>query len=389
MSGSGTDVLICGGGVVGSATAYYLTALGFPGRVTVVEPNPGYARAATALSAGGIRQQFSNPLNMRISAFGVEVIRDFPRIAGRDLHFHEHGYLTLAATAAQAETLRANHAVQRAEGAQVDLLDPAALQARFPHLEVADLALAAFGARGEGWFDNMGLLQGFRALARAAGVGYLRDEVTALDRAPGRVTAAHLASGGRLACGQFVNAAGGRGAEVAAMAGIALPVERRKRTIFALTAANPPQGRLPLMIDPSGVWCRPEGAGFIAGCTPDPDPSVSPDDFEPRHREFEAKVWPVLAARSRAFEAIKLRRFWAGHYDMNILDRNAIVGPHPEIGNFHFANGFSGHGLQQAPAVGRGLAELIACGAYRTLDLAPFGFARVAGDRPCLERAVI
>ncbi len=375
--------------MIGSATAYYLTALGFAGRITVVEPDPSYARAATALSASGIRQQFSSPLNARLSVFGLEVIRDFPRLAGLDLAFHEQGYLTLAASEAQAAALRADHAVQCAEGAAIELLEPAALVERFPHLIVVDLTLAAYGVRGEGWFDNMGLLQGFRSLARAAGVNYLRDRVVGLDRLPGRIAAARLAGGGRLACGEFVNAAGGNGAEVAAMAGIVLPVERRKRTVFCFDAARPPAGRLPLMIDPSGVWCRPEGAGFIAACTPDPDPAVAPDDFEPRHAEFEQTVWPVLAARAPAFEAIKLRRFWAGHYDMNTRDRNAILGPHPEIGNFHFANGFSGHGLQQAAGVGRGLAEMIVHGSYRTLDLAPFGFARLAEGRRELERHVI
>jgi glycine/D-amino acid oxidase-like deaminating enzyme len=133
----------------------------------------------------------------------------------------------------------------------------------------------------------------------------------------------------------------------------------------------------------------PEGACFIAGCTPDPDPAVAAEDFEPRHDEWEDVVWPALAARSPAFEAVKLTGFWAGHYDMNTLDANAIVGPHPEIGNFLFANGFSGHGLQQAPAVGRGLAEWIVTGGWQSLDLSPLGFARIAEGRPFRELAVI
>jgi glycine/D-amino acid oxidase-like deaminating enzyme len=186
-----------------------------------------------------------------------------------------------------------------------------------------------------------------------------------------------------------VNAAGGRGAEVAAMAGLTLPVERRKRTVFAFTCAEPPPGRLPLMIDPTGVWCRPEGAGFIAGAAPDPDPAVDADDFEPRHQEWEGQVWPALAERSAGFEALKLTGFWAGHYDMNTLDHNAVVGPHPQVSNFHFANGFSGHGLQQAPAVGRAIAEHILHGQYRSLDLGPLGWARVGVSAPFPERAVI
>ncbi len=387
--GTSADVVICGGAVLGSAVAHYLTAGGGPGRVVVVERDPSLARAATALSASGIRQQFSNPLNVRISAYGVEVIRGFRDLAGIDLNLREHGYLYLAATEAQAAILRANRAVQTAEGAAVELLGPEALKTRFPHLEVGDIVLAAHGTAGEGWFDNMGLMQGFRRMALAAGAEYRTGEVAGLELAGDRVASVLLADGTRIACGHFVNAAGGRGAEVAAMVGIAIPVERRKRTVFAFSAAEPPGGRLPLMIDPSGVWCRPEGTGFIAGSAPDPDPAVDPEDFEPRHGEWEEAVWPALAARSRAFEALKLTGFWAGHYDMNTLDHNVIVGPHPEVGNFHFANGFSGHGLQQAPAIGRGIAEMILHGAYRSLDLSPLGFARIAEGRPFLERSVI
>lgn len=383
------DVVICGGAVIGSAIAYYLTRLGFPGRVVVVERDPIYARAATALSASGIRQQFSNALNTRISAFGVSVIRDFRTVAGYDLGFQENGYLYLAATEAAAAALRRNHVVQREAGAEIELLEPEALRARFPHLTVGDLRLAAFGTRGEGWFDNVGLMQGFRAQARAAGVAFARDEVIGLGLAGPRVAEVRLASGGALACGVFVNAAGGQGAEIAAMAGIVLPIERRKRTVFSFACADPPKGRPPLMIDPSGVWCRPEGALFIAGAAPDPDPAAAAEDFEPRHAEWEDIVWPALAARSPNFEALRLGRFWAGHYDMNLFDANAILGPHPEIGNFLFANGFSGHGLQQAPAVGRGLAEVIATGGYQSLDLGPLGFERIAAGRRQTEQVVI
>lgn len=381
--GADADVVICGGAALGSATACHLAMLGFPGRVVVVEPDPAYARAATALAASGIRRQFSNPLNIRMSAYGLGFIRDL------GIDFRENGYLTLAGTAAQAAILRANHAVQRAEGAEIALLDPHDLAARYPQFATGDLVLGALGLSGEGWFDNMGLLAAMRDRARSAGTVYLTDAVAELYLEPGRVAAVGLASGARIACRWFVNAAGGQGAEIAALAGIALPVERRKRTVFTFVAPEPPRGPLPLTIEPCGVWWRPEGEGFIAGGTPDPDRAVDPDDFEPAHGEWEDLVWPALAARSRHFEALRLRGFWAGHYDMNLLDRNAIVGPHPEIGNFLFANGFSGHGLQQAPAVGRALAEWIRHGGYRTLDLEPFACDRIAAQIPNPERAVI
>jgi len=383
MPGDAADVVIAGGAAVGSSVAWHLAELGFGGRVLVIEPDPTYARAATALSASGIRRQFSTPLNIEMSAYGLEVIRRL------DVDFRENGYLRLAGDAAGAEALRRAHAVQVAAGAEVVLLTPDALVARLPHLRPDGVSLGALGERGEGWFDNMGLLRGFRDGARAGGAEYVADRVVGLDCRGGAVRGVRLAGGGHVACEVFVNAAGGEGADVAALAGLDLGVERRKRTVFAFDAADPPAGALPLMVDPTGVWVRPEGRGFIAGGTPVPDPAVAADDFAPRHAEWEDVVWPALAARSLAFEALKLTGFWAGHYDVHRLDHNAVVGPHPEVAGFLLANGFSGHGLQQAAAVGRGLAEWIVHGRYRSLDLGPLGYGRIAANRPLVEQAVI
>jgi glycine/D-amino acid oxidase-like deaminating enzyme len=385
------DVVVIGGAVIGSAAAYFLTRAdsGFDGRVVIVERDPTFAGASTALSASGIRHQFSNPINVAISRFGTAFIKAAPDTLGVDLGFHEQGYLFLAATAEQEETLRANHAVQTSEGADVALLNRNALAARFPHLRVDDIRLASLGLSGEGWFDNTGLMTALRTKAREAGAEIVTAEAVAIDRTGGRVDAVHLSDGRRIACGWVINASGPRAARTAAMAGVSVPVEPRKRTVFAFACQSPPPGRLPLMIDPTGLWVRPEGAQFIAGCPPPDDPAVAFDDFDPDYALFEDVVWPTLADRAPCFEAIKMTRAWAGHYAMNTLDHNVVVGPHPEVANFLFANGFSGHGLQQGPAVGRGLAEWIAYGGYRSLDLTPLGYDRVAAGRPFLERAVI
>lgn len=396
------DVVIVGGAVIGSAVACYLSGdPDFDGRILVVERDPTYARASTALSAASIRTQFSNAINVAISQYGAEVIRDFAtRMAcgddRPDLNFHEGGYLYLAATPEQEQTLRENHQTQRACGADVVLWSPDELSRAFPHLNCDDIRLASYGQSGEGWFDNTGLMNGFRNKARAQGVTYVRDEVTGLTRTGDRITHVMLASGRRLACGTVVNAAGPRAAQVAGMAGLHIPVEPRKRTVFLYDCAQSPegtarvnQGRLPLMIDPSGVYCRPEGRYFMTQCPPEDDRAVGYDDFEPDHAEFEERIWPVLAARSGSFEAIKVIRSWAGHYAYNTLDHNMIVGPHPEVPNMLFANGFSGHGLQQAPATGRAVAELIVHGTYRTLDLSPLGIDRILTGTPFLEKNVI
>lgn len=396
------DVVIVGGAVIGSAVAYYLTANpDFEGSVLVVERDPRFAQASTALSAASIRTQFSNPINVKISQYGLDIIKNFPTLMEvdgdrPDLNFHGGGYLYLARTPEQAQTLRDNHAVQVACGADVVLWSREDLARAFPHLRVEDIELASYGRSGEGWFNNTGLMTGFRNKARAQGAQVISDEVTAVLRDGARVTGVTLKSGATVGAGTIVNASGPRAARTARMAGLHIPVEPRKRTVFAFDCAASPEGsatinggRLPLMIDPSGVYCRPEGRIFLTGCPPVDDPAVDWDDFDPRHEEFEEIIWPVLAERSEAFEAIKLVNLWAGHYAFNVLDHNMIVGPHPEVANFIFANGFSGHGLQQAPATGRAVSEWITYGGYRTLDLSELGYERITQNRPFLEKAVI
>lgn len=397
------DVVIVGGAVIGSAVAYFLASNpDFNGSVLVVERDPSYRHAATSLSSSSIRVQFSNPINVKISQFGSAFIRDFAKtmqVAGEgppDLNFHQGGYLFLANTAEQEQTLRENHQVQRACGADVVLWGQEDLHRAFPHLNVDDIRLASYGQSGEGWFSNTGLMNGFKAKARELGVDYIADEVVAISRAGDRVTGVTLKSGASVQAGALVNASGPRAALTARMAGLDVPVEPRKRTIFVFDCARTPEGsatvnggRLPLMIDPSGVFCRPEGRFFLSGAPPLEDPAVDWDDFEPRWTEFEDQVWPTLAERAPAFEAIKVVNQWAGHYDFNSLDHNLIVGRHPQVTNFIFANGFSGHGLQQGPAAGRGVAELLIYGAYRSLDLSEVGYERILEGRPFLEKAVI
>jgi len=396
------DVVIVGGAVIGSAVAYYLAANpDFDGSVLVIERDPTYLKAATSLSSSSIRTQFSNPINVKISQYGSEVIRNFGemmQVEGDrpDLGFHSGGYLFLANTPEQVRILKENHEAQVSCGADVVLWNRDELANAFPHLNVADIELASYGRSGEGWFNNTGLMYGFRNKARSLGVEYVTDEAVAIGRDGDSVTSVTLKSGAVVKAGTIVNASGPRAALTARMAGLDIPVEPRKRTLFVFDCARTPegtatvnQGRLPLMIDPSGVFCRPEGRFFLTGCPPVEDPAADWDDFEPRYEEFEEIIWPALAERSPQFEAIKVVNQWAGHYDFNTLDHNLIVGRHPTVRNFVFANGFSGHGLQQGPATGRGVSELIVYGEYRTLDLTEVGYERVVENRPFLEKAVI
>lgn len=389
------DVVIVGGAVIGSATAYFLSANpDFAGSILVVERDWTYARAATALSSSSIRHQFSNAINVQISQFGTEFIRNAHDYLGTgrertDLHFQENGYLFLVAPNHGVRVLERNHATQRDCGADVVLLKPDALAKRFPWLNTDGLALASYGRSGEGWFDNLGLLNAFRQKARSLGAEYIETEVVGLTREANRIAGVTLATGQVVGCGNVVNAAGTRGASVARMAQLDIPVEPRRRSLFVFSCMTRLPGTVPLTIDVTGVFFRPEGQFYLAGTCPKYDPKVDVDDFDVMHQEFEDDIWPALYERVPAFDALKIVNSWAGHYDCCVLDHNAIVGPHDTVANFLFANGFSGHGLQQSPAVGRALSELVIYGGFRTLDLSALSYLRVAENRPFPEDAVI
>ncbi len=387
------DVAIAGGAVVGSAVAYFLAAdPDFDGSIAVIERDPGYGACATTRSWGGIRQQFSTPENVRMSLFGIEFVRRAAELLEVDgeapaLAFCENGYLFLASPAG-LPVLERNCALQRSLGAEVALLELGELAERFPWLNTEGLAGAGYGLANEGWIDPSALMHGFRRKAQALGAVYLRDEVVAVEVERGRVAGLGLRQGGRLDCTVLVNAAGAQAGRLAALAGAALPVEPRKRMtyVFDCRAALPP---LPLTIDASGVAFRPEGARYIGIVSPPESEDRERNDFELEYGLFDEVIWPTLAHRVPAFEAIKLTGAWAGHYDYNSFDQNAILGPHPGIAGLMFCNGFSGHGVQQSPAAGRALAELIVHGEFRSLDLSNFLFARLLEGRRIREQNVV
>lgn len=389
------DVVIIGGAIMGSSTAWWLTEMGFSGRVLVVERDPSYEKAASSLSFSCIRQQFSTELNIRISQFGADFVQSLrSRMGGDDrvpeLKIQNFGYLYLADTEDFAAVLRANQRVQAAAGAGTRVLTPDEIKAEFPFMMVDDLVLGSLNTKDEGYFDGSTVFDWFRRKAREAGVEYVADEVVGLDVSGPRVTGVMLKSGRTVACGTVVNASGTRGAKVAAMAGIGIPIEPRKRFNWVIQAAEPLDRPLPLVIDPSGAFAREVGGGtYMAGGHADVDPAVDHEDFAMDHDLWLEKIWPALATRIPAFETVKVISEWAGQYDYNTLDQNAITGPHPEIGNFLFLNGFSGHGLQQSPAMGRATAEWIVHGGYRTLDMSDFHYQRIAEGRALVEGAII
>jgi FAD-dependent oxidoreductase domain-containing protein 1 len=385
--------VVIGGAVMGCSVAYWLTRMQPGLSVLVAEQDPTFARSSTALSVASIRQQFTTKVNVEISRFGIGFIRNFRQSLGVDvgiasLGLKENGYLFLTSTAAGAATLAEVAAMQRSCGAATELWTPAQITTRFPWLSTEDLMAGSFGPRDEGWFDNMGLLNGFRAAAKAQGARFVTDRVTGFGVSGGRVTDVLLERAGPVACGAAVNAAGTRAAVICRMAGLDLPVEPRKRTVFVIDAPNARYPDAPLLVD-QGFYLRPEDRHWITATVPQMDGPCDANDFEPDLHLFDEVIWPQLHARAPGFDAVKVVRHWVGHYAYNRLDQNAILGPHPEVPNLHLINGFSGHGLQQSPAVGRGVAEHILTNAWQSLDLSDLSVARVLSGTPFRERAVV
>ena len=388
-------VVVIGGGAVGAAVALFLRQLGGNGvDVQVVEPDPTLARSSSALSAGSVRQQFGNAVNVQMSAFGHQVICEADTWLGIDGSAVQVGWVPGAylfcASAAGVPVLQRNHAVQRGAGADVALLDAADLRARFPWLHADDLALASLGLQGEGWLDGEAWARALGAKARQLGAVWRRGRVVGLQRQAGRLVAVQLADGEVLGADAVVNAAGPWAGAVGALAGLPVPVHARRRTVFAMTCPTP-LPPTPLVVDESGCWFRSEGAGFIGGWSPgagDDDPDDLPLD-QPDLQQFDDRLWPALAHRVPAFEALRVQRAWAGYYEVHPLDHNALIGPHPACSNFWLCNGFSGHGLQHAPAAGRGLAELMLTGRFSSLDLSALQPQRVLTGQAFVEPAII
>jgi len=384
------DVVIVGGGVIGSSVAYHLVALEPGIRVVVVERDRTYAHASTTLSVGGVRVQFSLAENVRISLYAQEVFERFEDEMAVDgerpaISYRQEGYLFLVAPAGQKRAEQAL-ALQQGLGAMVEWWPPERIQEEFPLIAVEGLAGGTFGPR-DGHLDPYSVLMAYRAKARSLGAEYVTDEVVEVRRQGRRVTGVVLASGERLTAGIVVNAAGAWAGEVARTAGVDLPVVPVKRQVFSFRPAVVSDRPWPLIIAPSGLYFRSESSGQVLVGRSFPDDPVG-FGFTCDHRRFHEVLWPELAEVVPAFDTLRLSRGWAGLYAVNLLDGNAVLGEWPELAGLYLANGFSGHGLQQAPAVGWYLAERI-LGRPPFLDLDCFGPERVLEGRPLSESGLV
>jgi len=399
------DVAIVGGGAMGSSVAYFLKCKMPSLAVAVVERDPTYATCSTGLSVGSIRQQFSISGNVEMSLFGAEFLKNIhPNLTVEgedeaDVQFHEEGYLFLASDKGM-DILKRNHEVQKRVGADVTMMSPEDLAQKYPWLNLDGIAGASFGTSNEGWFDPWSLLSCFRKKALSLGVDYIHAECSSVRTENNRVVGIDVlepnqTTATQISCAHVVNAAGPHAASVHQMIlnnrEEDLPVRPRKRNVFVVHCADQTLQNCPMLIDKSGVYVRREGSGgyYLCGKSPNPENDPDADELEVDHSFFEEEIWECLANRVPAFEALKVVNSWAGYYEYNTLDQNAIVGAHPEISNYYMINGFSGHGIQQSPGAGRAISELILDGEFCTIDLTEFGYERVLEDRPLRERNII
>ena len=389
------DVICIGGGAIGSSVAYYLTeSTAFTGTVGVIEADPSYEFAQTSRSQNSIREQFSQPINIAISQYGLDFLDNFHENTQVDglspeLNYRGTGYLFLARDDSALAQFEAPMVLQHEAGAMTRMLTAEQVAVEFPYMDTSAIVGARMGSMREGSFDGWALLQGYRQRAVHNGASYITDRVVDIGTSQGKVTGVSLESGQNISCGHVINCAGPKARLVADMVGLPLPVEPRARTSFVFDCRTPIEQNVPLTITPEGVHFRREQHHYMTGGVPDDDRSVAYDDWDARADEFEEQIWPTVAKYVPVFDRISKVGQWGGQYAYNTLDHNLIIGSSPDLDNFIFANGFSGHGLQQSPAVGRAVSELVSFGEFRTLDLTPLGYERVLNNKPFFEDVVI
>lgn len=390
MNKDKSDIIIVGGGVMGSSVAYYLMQHDNSLKVTVIEPDPTYAKASTTLSVGNARTQFSLRENILISQYTFEILKRFEDIMATDRHqpniaYRREGNLFLANNASRSLAEK-SFDLQLSLGCQVEWLSPEKIKEQYPLFEPKEMIGGSFGPM-DGHFDPYAFLMGYKRKAGSLGAAYVKNSVVEVLTSDTTVTGVRLASGESLFSECVVNCAGAWAADVARTAGIQLPIAPVKRQVFVLDTTVKSKKPLPLTVLPSGLYFRSETGGLILlGKSMIEDPVGF--DFSWDDKRFMEILWPELAEFVPAFDQLKLMRGWAGLYAVNTLDGNAILGQWPALKGFYLANGFSGHGLQQAPAVGRYLSELI-LDLPPKLDLSCFRPDRVLENTPLSENGLV
>lgn len=381
------EVVIIGGGIVGSSIAYHLTAAGCSD-VLVIERETAQGKGSTGKSMGGVRAQFSTPVNIQMSLYSIPFYASFDERLGHPAGYRPQGYLFCATSEKQMAYLRANHENQVAIGLKdARLITADGIRSMFPQLRSDDIVGGSFCST-DGFVDPYSAMIGFMTWAAEHGAELWKNtSVTGIQR-DARGVAGVETTKGTVATRVVANAAGAWAAEVAKMVGLSLPVEPLRRMLVPTEPFAQFPHTAPMIIDMSnGFHFRPEGLGFLLAWN---DPEETPGyktDFDPA---FIEKILTRAADRVPVFEnlAVNPRRAWAGLYEMT-PDHHPILGPAPDVPGFFLANGFSGHGVMHAPAAGKILSDLILTGNTDLVDASFLGLSRFAEGRMIEETAVL
>ena len=386
MTDNTYDVIMVGGGVMGCATAYYLMKADAGLQVAIVEMDPTYEFASTPLSDGNIRVQFNIKENIQISIYGLEVLDRFAEEMAvdddkPDVAFRRQGNLFLMDEVCRKEA-EAGLALQQSLGCQAEWLSLDEIKQRHPLCNPEGFVGGTYGAQ-DGTLDPWAVLIAYKKKAVSLGAQFIQAEVANVGKSNGAITGVRLTSGEELNAKFVVNTAGAWAPGIAQTVGVDLPIEPTKRQVFVIETTVHPDGVLPALFAPSGLYLFHERANsFMCGKSLPDDPVGY--EFTWDRRIFTNTLWPELIEIVPSFDRVKVAQGWAGLYAVNTFDGNAILGEWPELDGFLLANGFSGHGFQQCHAVGRYISELI-LDQPPTLDLSIFSPQRILDNKPVFE----
>jgi glycine/D-amino acid oxidase-like deaminating enzyme len=403
------DLIIIGGGIIGGSTLYHLAQLGYPGRVLVLEREDALSKGSTALSAGGFRNIWTTPINMKLTSYSIRKLAAFREELDWPIGFDQRGYL-FCQYEENMESARTFGAEWERNGVRIEFLDAAGVEKKVPGLkagidhidpdvnEILGMKPIVGGVFGPdcGSFDPSQAAQGYfeRGLEGLAGRGELRlrTGVSRLVLRDGKYRGVELEDGTLLESEKVIVAAGAwtnQLLEISGVAGSDLPPVIPLKRMLYITNFPPIEGfeRIPMTIIDDGIYFRPEGPNLLIGRA---DPDTPPGfDITADSQYYEEKINYVLQERIPGMERCRLMSMWGGLYDTNEVDHNAVLGEHPHFAGVLFATGFSGHGAMEAPAAGLAMAELSMFGEYRTIDCEPLSIRRFWENKPIHERIVI
>lgn len=385
------DVIIVGGGVMGASISYNLANDGFDGSIVVFEKDPTYTYSSSCLCVAGVREQFSTEIGIKMAIYDIGIFEKFEEEMAVDgepphIEFRQVGQLVLA-DGKQLPFLKKQSILQRKLGAKVDILTPGEIKEIVPELNLQGIAGGSISRKG-GKLDPYRLLQGYIKKGKSLGVKYVYEEVTKIFKEGDKVTGVETAKGDRYSARLVVIATGPWSAEVGKLAGIDLPIKPLRRMVYAVKPQKKFNPNYPKIFNGPGVSITPETDGTLI-LTKRKDDDKYGFDFSVDYDFFNNVIWPEAAERIPVLDTLKLIRAWSGLYDVCLHDANDILGTHPEVRGLYLAVGFSGHGMQQSPAVGKGLSELIRLGRYETLDLTPFRFERFEENDLIEEEGIV